>query len=60
MKPEERQALVAQQKTPENRCTMTVCSRPSRDGTSPRDCYENKQCRRRAQSDRGDRFGTGE
>ncbi len=56
MKPEERQALVAQQRTPENRCNMVVCARPSRNGTSPKDCYKQKQCRRRAQAKSGNRF----
>jgi len=56
MKPEERQALVEQQRTPENKCNMVVCSRPSRNGTSPKDCYTQKQCRRRAQAKSGNRF----
>jgi hypothetical protein len=56
MTPQERQKLREIQQTQENRCNMNVCSRPSKNGTSPRTCLSEGRCRRRAQATSGDRF----
>lgn len=56
MTPSEREQLRTIQKTPGAVCTMRVCELRSKDGTTPRDCVRLGRCRRRKQSQEGNRF----